>query len=68
MSMFLEDDDLVKLTGFKAARRQIEYLRNIGVAFRVNARGKPVVSVSAIDGSRPAAAAKREKVVPLLYR
>lgn len=67
--MFLSADELATLTGRAAKSRQIAWLRANGVAFRVSATGHPVVARSAIDGSRSApASAKREKVVPMLYR
>jgi hypothetical protein len=40
---FLEDLDLVRLTGRRQKSRQIEWLRSEGIPFRVNATGHPVV-------------------------
>jgi hypothetical protein len=57
VSLFLEPDELVTLTGRKAKSKQIEWLRKAGVPFRVNATGHPVVTRSAVDG-------KPEPVVP----
>lgn len=48
--MFLTDDELATLTGRKQARRQIEALRTMGIPFRVNALGKPVVTKAIIEG------------------
>lgn len=42
--MFLTQDDLITLTGYKQARKQIEYLRKIGIPYWVNRFGKPVVA------------------------
>lgn len=60
MSMFLNADELAELTGRKVKSKQIEALRRMGVPFRVNAVGKPVVATSVIEGSRvpPPAPAK----------
>lgn len=49
-SAFLDDNDLKTLTGRATKSKQIEALRKMGVAFRVNALGKPVVCVSAVEG------------------
>ena len=58
MGMFLSTDDLAALTGRKIKSKQIETLRRMGLPFHVNAAGKPVVPVSAIEGRKqPAAAA-----------
>jgi hypothetical protein len=51
--LFLDDDQLQQLTGRKIRRCQIDALRTMGVPFRINAAGKPVVCRSAIEG-RPA--------------
>ena len=42
--MFLTQDDLIILTGYKRACKQIEYLKKIGIPYWVNRFGKPVVS------------------------
>lgn len=59
MSMFLEDDELVKLTGKKAKGKQIESLRRQGVPFRVNATGHPVVTRAAVEGMKEPEPAKQ---------
>jgi hypothetical protein len=55
--MFLTPAEIAHLTGIKTGRNgktreqlQIEQLRVMGVAFRINARGAPVVTWSAVDG------------------
>lgn len=68
MSIFVEDEDMVVLTGFRTARKQIDQLRTMGVPFRINAAGRPVVAVSAIEGGRQAVAQPREKVIPPAFR
>lgn len=57
-NMFLNADELAELTGRKVKSKQIEALRRIGVPFRVNALGKPVVTRVAIEG--PHAAGRRQ--------
>lgn len=49
-SVFLDADDLVALTGRKRKARQIDALRSMGVPFRINAAGAPVVARAAIEG------------------
>lgn len=53
MGMFLSRDELAELTGRKAKAKQVETLRRMGVPFRVNAVGRPVVASAAIEGTRP---------------
>lgn len=48
--MFLDEAALRQLTGRKWAKLQIAQLRAMGVPFRVNALGRPVVAVSAVEG------------------
>lgn len=50
--MFLTQDQLVELTGRKVKSKQIEALRRMKLPFWVNAVGKPVVSVAAIEGRK----------------
>jgi len=52
MGMFLTSDDLAQLTGRRIKSKQIEALRRMGLPFHVNACGKPVVPVAAIEGRR----------------
>lgn len=49
-ALFLDDDELIQLTGRKLKSMQITWLREAGVPFRVSATGHPVVVRSAIDG------------------
>jgi hypothetical protein len=59
--LFLTDDELRQLTGRPQKSRQIAWLRNNGIPFRVNATGHPVVTRSAIDShqEQPAPPARR---------
>lgn len=54
MTLFLDDSELVTLTGRRMKSRQIEWLRDAGIPFRVNATGHPVVTRAAIEGRQPA--------------
>lgn len=57
MSSFLTPDEIITLTGIKRGHDgktreelQVEQLRIMGVPFRVNARGAPVVTWAGVDG------------------
>lgn len=50
MSMFLSSHDIAELTGRKTKSKQIEALLRMGLPFWVNAIGKPVVTLTALDG------------------
>lgn len=52
MSMFLSSQDISELTGRKTKSKQIEALLRMGLPFWVNAIGRPVVTVTAIEGRR----------------
>lgn len=49
--LFLTADELRALTGYAIKARQIEQLRSMSIAFRVNGCGKPVVTRAAVEGS-----------------
>jgi Domain of unknown function (DUF4224) len=51
MSLFLDPQDIVILTGRKTKTSQVDALRTMGILFYINACGRPVVPKSAIDGS-----------------
>lgn len=53
-TLFLTDEELAQLTGRRLKSRQIQWLRQNGIPFRVNATGHPVVTRSAVE-PRPAA-------------
>ncbi len=51
-NLFLTQEELVELTGRKIKSKQIEELRRMALPFWVNACGKPVVPVTAIEGRK----------------
>jgi hypothetical protein len=51
-SLFLDDEELAKLTGFSRKARQVQQLRIMGIPFYVNGAGRAVVARSVVDGSR----------------
>jgi hypothetical protein len=51
-AIFLDDDELVRLTGRRRKSCQIEALRAAGIPFRVNATGHPVVTRAAVEGKQ----------------
>lgn len=58
--MFLTPDEVATLTGIKKGRDgetreqlQVKQLRLMGVAFRINARSRPIVTWAAVDGQIP---------------
>jgi hypothetical protein len=53
MSVFLQEADLVILTGRPQKSKQIAALRKMHIPFFVNAVGKPVVAVAAVEGKKP---------------
>ncbi len=59
MSAFLTCEDVAELTGCKFKSKQIEALRKMGLPFWVNALGRPVVSVAAIEGGKETPQKKR---------
>lgn len=64
MSTFLTPDDVAILTGFKTKARQIQSLRQMGIAFWVNPAGRPVVARSVIEGRGTLAIAPKAAWVP----
>lgn len=61
--MFLTSENLFELTGRKTKRKQIEALLRMRLPFWVNAIGKPVVAVTAVEG-RNAAPKEKTWVMP----
>lgn len=51
-NLCLTQEELVELTGRKLKSKQIKVLRRMGLPFWVNACGKPVVPVTAIEGRK----------------
>ncbi len=64
MSIFVDDDDMVKLTGFRTPRKQIEQLRVMGVPFRINGGGRPMVALVAIEGGKNPIEARKKVTSP----
>lgn len=50
--MFLDDEELYILTGYRWHSKQVAELRRQGVPFRVNAAGRPAVARAAIEGGK----------------
>lgn len=48
--MFLTSENLFELTGRKTKSKQIEALLSMRLPFWINAIGKPVVTVAAVEG------------------
>lgn len=48
--LFLTSEELRALTGYAIKARQIAQLRTMGIAFRVNGCGKPVVTRATVEG------------------
>lgn len=66
---FLTQEEIAELTGRKVRSKQIEALRQMGLAFFVNPVGRAVVTRSAIEGrSAPAKKPAPVKPIPNVYR
>ena len=50
MTIFLTDDELVELTGYRQRARQIEWLQRWRVRHTVSAVGRPAVTWTAVQG------------------
>lgn len=53
-TLFLNQEEVAELTGRRRKSLQIAQLRRMGVIFRINACGQPVIARSAIEGSQSA--------------
>lgn len=49
--MFLTVYDIERLTGYKRKKQQCAQLSAMHIAYRLNARGEPIVSAAFINGS-----------------
>ena len=49
--LFLSSAELKELTGYAIKAKQISQLRTMGIAFRINGSGRPVVTRSAVEGT-----------------
>lgn len=50
--MFLTDEELYQLTGYKQPSKQVAMLRCQGVPFHVNAAGHPKVARAVLEGGK----------------
>jgi hypothetical protein len=50
--MFLNDEEIFHLTGFRQKSRQATQLKAMGIPFFVNAAGHPVVTKVAVEGGK----------------
>jgi len=66
--LFLTADELRELTGYAIKARQIAQLRTMGIAFRVNGCGRPVVTRSAVEGQHGQAAALKATWTPTVLQ
>jgi hypothetical protein len=60
MSVFLDEADLVRLTGRPQKSRQISALRKMGIPFYVNDVGKPVVACTVVEGKKSTEAPRKK--------
>ncbi|MGN4074150.1 DUF4224 domain-containing protein [Burkholderia gladioli] len=68
---FLTAEEVEELSGIKTGRRgktreqlQVDWLRAAGIPFWTNARGRPIIARSAIDGRRSSEELPRKKWQP----
>lgn len=66
--LFLTTEELRALTGFVLKARQIAQLRTMGIAFRVNGCGRPVVTRAAVEGQHGQAAALKATWTPTVLQ
>ncbi|MFP3638092.1 DUF4224 domain-containing protein [Paraburkholderia sp. SIMBA_054] len=72
---FLTEEEVGELTGILTGRRgkrreelQAEWLRSVGIPFWVNARGRPIIPRTAIEGRPTTAEPPKKKWVPKALR
>ena len=66
-SIFIEKDDLVKLTGTKIRKLQIEHLAKSNIPFQQDRNGYPQVlldSITSLYGTTPKTAKRQMRVNP----
>lgn len=51
MTMFLTNEELADLTGYKQAARQVEQLKRQRIPFHLNAAGRPKVARAILEGN-----------------
>jgi hypothetical protein len=66
--LFLTADELRELTGYAIKARQIAQLRTMGIAFRVNGCGRPVVTRAAVEGQHGQTAALKATWTPTVLQ
>ena len=62
--MFLSEEDLITLTGRHRKAHQIETLKAMGITFWINAIGRPIVPIAAIEGRSAAKQAPKREWSP----
>jgi sugar/nucleoside kinase (ribokinase family) len=62
--MFLSEEELETLTGFRRKSKQIAQLKQMGVAFLVNACGHPVVLRASLEGRKDSKAPSKPEWRP----
>jgi hypothetical protein len=65
--LFLTSDELRELTGRAVKAKQIEQLRRMCIAFRVNGCGRPVVTRTAVEG-HPETASEKPSWTPTVLQ
>ncbi|WP_199103214.1 DUF4224 domain-containing protein [Aquitalea sp. ASV11] len=58
--LFLTTEEVAQLTGYTIKRKQVEALRSMGVVFRVNPAGTPIVTRAAVEGHGAGEASKQK--------
>lgn len=66
--LFLTEEEVATLTGRKRKAGQIHALKAMGIAFRVNALGKPVVTRSTVEGTAVADDPGKQRWVPAVLQ
>jgi hypothetical protein len=57
--MFLTDEELVELTGWKIRKRQVEHLRKLGIPFFTIRHGEPRVTRASVEGRKESAETRK---------
>jgi hypothetical protein len=67
--LFLTREQLVELTDAHRASKQIECLKRNRIPFTLNVRGKPVVTVAAVEGTgRKADRVEKPAYIPSILK
>lgn len=67
--LFLTREQLVELTGCHRAEKQIECLKRNRIPYTTNVRGKPVVTISAVEGTgRKADRTEKPAYIPSILK